>query len=163
MRANLLEPKVSLAALVLRLGLAAIFIVHGYFKVYVRDQLIPELNVDAQKALGVAELVCGVLLVLGLGSRLAAVALMVFQVAAIVIISGKYDMNVVVTAKGVDYLRVGPEYNLVLIAMCLSVLALGSGAVSIDHVIAGRLRRGKVAPAPAAAPAPAPPATSGVA
>ena len=31
--ANLLAPKVDLAALVIRLGLAAIFIVHGYFKV----------------------------------------------------------------------------------------------------------------------------------
>jgi uncharacterized membrane protein YphA (DoxX/SURF4 family) len=151
----LLEPKASLAALILRLGLAAIFIVHGYFKLYVRDPLIADVSIESQKALGAGEFACGLLLLFGLLSRVAAAVLIVFQVAAIVMISGKYAMVLVVTKSGADYRHVGPEYNFVLIAMCLAVIALGSGVVSLDNLLARRLR-GSSAPAPA-------PSTSGVA
>ena len=35
---------------------------------------------------------------------------------------------------------VGAEYNVAVIVMCLAVVALGSGKVSLDHLIFGRRR-----------------------
>ena len=145
MAACLLKPQIDLAALILRLGLAAIFIVHGYIKLQVNGPLIPEISQVDQKMVGVAELTCGILLVGGLLSRLAALVLIGLQVSAILMVSGKHTLEVLQMTKhaGADYMQVGPEYNLVLIAMCLAVFLLGSGRVSLDHLLVSRWRRGK--------------------
>lgn len=152
MRTNLLEPNVNYATLILRLGLAAIFVVHGFTKLYMDTQLYAELSPTAQKVTGALELVGGLMLAVGLFSRVAALVVIVLQTAAIVMISGKHALGLSVTDGGSDNLRVGPEYNLALIAMSLSVFVLGSGSASLDHILLSRWRDRKAPPAPTGLP-----------
>ncbi|MBY0228259.1 MAG: DoxX family protein [Gemmataceae bacterium] len=147
MLAKLLEPKPDLAALILRVGLAAVFIVHGNLKVSVDFLVQREISLDTQRLVGWTELACGVLLLVGLLGRLAALAVIVMQSYAIALVSGKHALDLVRTTLKEHVLGVGPEYNLVLICMCLGVIVLGSGRWSIDHLLAQRWRR--PAPAPA--------------
>lgn len=94
---SLLKPKVDVASLVIRWGLAAVFLVHGYFKLVQTSPLVAELNMTEQTVLG-------------------------------------------------------PEYNLVIIALFLGVVLLGSGAFSIDGLVLRLLSRSQSeAPAPAVA------------
>ncbi len=152
MCSTLLNAKADLAALILRLGLAAIFIVHGYIKIYVSVLLIPELSMTGQQVLGWAELICGLLLAFGLLTRLAALTTIGLQVGAVVMVSGRYALAGLEWTKGsADYMKVGPEYNLILIMMCLGVLVLGGGIASLDHLL---LRRSEKATVPAPAPVP---------
>jgi putative oxidoreductase len=153
MLADLLKSKESLAALILRSGLAAIFIVHGYIKVEVDTLLAPNaISMNMQRAVGWLELISGLLLLGGLCTRVAAGVLIVLQIAAIVLVSGKYAMEGVRLApKGENYMLVGPEYNLVLIAMCLCLLVLGGGVASLDRMIANA-RRGTTTATTSVAP-----------
>jgi uncharacterized membrane protein YphA (DoxX/SURF4 family) len=134
---KLLKPHVDFTSLILRLGLAAIFIVHGVFKIDQNFSLRPDLwTMAAQTTLGWTELICGVLLALGLLSRLAALVLIGLQGGAIWLITGKHALEGLTFAReGADYTRVGPEYNMVLIALCLGVILLGSGVASVDHCL----------------------------
>jgi putative oxidoreductase len=145
MLTSLLKPKTDFAALFLRLGLACIFIVHGIFKI---DQDFPLLedtmSLNTQIALGWVELICGGLLLVGLFSRLAALALIPTQIAAIVLVTGRRALlGPSIKATGADYTKVGPEFNLVLILMCLAVIVLGSGVISLDHLLLTGLRKKK--------------------
>jgi uncharacterized membrane protein YphA (DoxX/SURF4 family) len=150
---KLLAPKVDLSALIIRLGLAAIFLVHGYFKVIQDDPLLEQLSKNTELMVGWVELICGAMLGLGLLSRLAAIPLIVEQVFAIVLVTGSRTLaGPMIKATGADYTKVGPEFNLVLIAMCLAVILLGSGAASLDHCLLRLLRR-KPAQASVASPA----------
>jgi uncharacterized membrane protein YphA (DoxX/SURF4 family) len=146
MFANLLKSPTDVAALILRLGLAAIFIVHGVFKIVQNFPLVPELSLSAHIAIGWVELICGFALAFGLFSRIAAVAVIALQVGAILMITGKHALEgPTVRMTGVDYTRVGPEYNMALIAMCLAVIVVGSGVLSLDHLIAYLWHHKKVA------------------
>lgn len=171
MLADLLKSKESLASLILRLGLAAIFIVHGFIKIDVDVALTPRaMSLSGQRAVGWLELISGLLLLGGLATRIAAGVVVVLQVAAIALVTGKYAMDGVRYAPtGADYALVGPEYNLALIAMCLCLLVLGGGVVSLDRLIANARARANAAgatpetpaaastaAAPTAVPAPAP-------
>src|SRR5262249_23489522 len=132
-----------------RLGLAAIFIVHGLIKVLQTLPLRSEMSLTMQTVVGWIELIAGVALLFGFFSRLAALALIVLQGGAILLITGPYPPpGPVVERTGADYTRVGPEFNLVLIAVCLSVMLLGSGALSLDHCL--RTWWGRKSPAPQA-------------
>jgi uncharacterized membrane protein YphA (DoxX/SURF4 family) len=138
---KLLRPQVDLAVLLLRVGLAAIFMVHGYIKISQEYPLIEDVPLGTQVAIGWVELVCGFALVLGVLSRLAALVIIPIQVAAIYLITGNHAMEgLTIKKQGVDWMRAGPEYNLVLIVMCLCVILLGSGSLSVDAFIAGRRR-----------------------
>jgi uncharacterized membrane protein YphA (DoxX/SURF4 family) len=141
MLANLLKPKVDLTALILRLGLASIFIVHGYFKVVQTYPLIKEMSLQIQQVVGWTELVSGVMLAVGFLSRLAALASIPIQVGAIVLVTGKRAMTVLsFEATGADYTKVGPEYNGIIIVAALAVVLLGSGCVSVDHCLRAMFR-----------------------
>jgi uncharacterized membrane protein YphA (DoxX/SURF4 family) len=154
MLTKLLEPKVDLAALVLRVGLAGIFIVHGFIKVVQERPLIPELSQATQTAVGWAELLFGLALLVGLLSRVSALGVIVLQVGAMILVTGKRALEgPAMSMSGADYMKVGPEFNLVLIALCVGVILLGSGTVSLDHLL-GRLWQRRRAPA-------APPAVAG--
>ena len=154
MFAKLLKPQVELAALLLRWGLAAIFIVHGYIKVVQPFELIPQLSLTAQAAVGWVELSCGLALAVGLLSRIAALPIIADQVGAIVLLTGKHALEGLTLKKaGADFMLVGPEYNLVLIVMCLGVIVLGSGAASLDHLLSSGWRRKKARAVPAPVPA----------
>jgi uncharacterized membrane protein YphA (DoxX/SURF4 family) len=146
MPTNLLKPHVDFAALLLRLGLAAIFIVHGVMKIVQEFPLIQEeiISFGAQTAAGWVELVCGILLAIGLFSRLAAIPLIIEQIMAIYLVTGARALaGPAIQASGADYTKVGPEFNLVLITMCLAVIALGSGVMSVDHCLRMMMSRRK--------------------
>jgi uncharacterized membrane protein YphA (DoxX/SURF4 family) len=127
------------------LGLAAIFIGHGIFKIIADRRVLPEdLSISAQIAVGWTEIICGVALAIGLLGRLAALVMIVFQIVAIVRVTGSQAlMGPTIRWWWVDYLRVGPEYNLLLIAVCLAVILLGSGAASVDHLLVRMWQRKK--------------------
>jgi uncharacterized membrane protein YphA (DoxX/SURF4 family) len=144
---GLLRPHVHLASLVLRLGLAAIFIVNGYLKVSHQwgsgwDNNLPE---TTQMAVAWGETACGIALLFGLLSRLAALGLIVIQWGAISLYTGRYDfINIEYNARDPYRIAPGSQFNFALIAMCLAVVLLGSGLVSVDHLLFGR-RRDKAA------------------
>ncbi len=149
MFAALLRPKVDFACLILRFALASIFVVHGYFKIVQLSALTPYMTLEQQTLVGWTELIAGVMLAIGFMSRLAALANIPIQICAIVLVTGKYALRVLkIESTGADYMRVGPEYNLVLIAMCLAVMVLGSGYISVDHCLLTFMRRKKAQPAP---------------
>jgi uncharacterized membrane protein YphA (DoxX/SURF4 family) len=160
MFADLLKSKESLAALILRAGLAAIFIVHGYIKTVVDIELAPNaISMTMQRVVGWLELLSGLLLLGGLCTRIAASLVIVLQLGAIILVSGRYAMDGVrVSREGANYMLVGPEYNLVLIAMCLCLLVLGAGVASLDRVIANARAGAKPAAAPTPTDAPPTPA-----
>jgi putative oxidoreductase len=135
---GLLRPHAHLASLVLRLGLAAVFIVNGYVKVSVQmgrgwDNNLPE---TTQMVVAWGELVCGVALLLGLLSRLAAIGLIVMQWGAISLYTWRYDfINIEYNPHDRHRIAPGSQFNFALIVMCLAVVLLGSGLVSVDHLL----------------------------
>jgi uncharacterized membrane protein YphA (DoxX/SURF4 family) len=81
----------------------------------------------AQLAVAWGELLGGILLLFGFGSRLAAAWLIVIQAGAIYTVTGMKGFSM---AEGGGY-----EYNVVLLAMCLAVLCLGSGPFSLSRAL----------------------------
>ena len=134
---------VHLGSFLLRVGLAVIFIFHGYLKLIQEGgrAWTDSLDGDAQMAVAWGEMLCGVALLVGLLSRLAAVGLVVIMVGAIVVQTGRYDFIYVGEYHPGNPSRIptGAEYNFALIVMCLAVVAIGSGTFSIDYLIKRRL------------------------
>ena len=155
---NLIKHPVDAAAIILRVGVAVVFGFHGYLKVMVgnqsSEQIVSGMSPSTMLAVGYAELVCAVLIAIGLFTRLAALALIVLQAVAITTVSGSLMPAVVRSQAGkAEYLSIGAEFNLALIAMCLALIVLGGGHVSVDHVIAKRLAARRTAPAARPVPA----------
>jgi len=146
----------DLAALILRLGLAAIFLVRGGIKViYGAGEWAGEdLTANVQAAVAWGEVLVGGALLIGLFSRLAAVGAIVIMVGAIILVTGRLDFvrlgMVGSQQEGIGpSLRVGYEYNVTIIVMSLAILLLGSGLFSVDAL----LRRRKAAAVAQEAPA----------
>jgi uncharacterized membrane protein YphA (DoxX/SURF4 family) len=89
---------------------------------------------SVQLAVSWGETAGGLLLLLGLLTRWAAVGLLIIQAGA---------MYTVTWSRGFSFTEGGYEFNLTLLAMCLSLLLLGGGALSMDHWRAQRNRKGK--------------------
>lgn len=114
--------------LLLRLGLAAVFIVHGYPKLFVRfgetAQFFESIGIKPGKfwviVVGVVEFFGGFLLLLGLFVQPVAILLAINMIIAILKV--KYS-------KG---FAGGYEFELILLIMALSLLVLGGGAYSLD-------------------------------
>jgi putative oxidoreductase len=131
------EKNVDRALLVLRLVLAAIFIAHGYQKVFgygisgVTDSFtkmgVPMPTIVAP-FIAVLELVGGIALLLGVFTRVAAFLLACEMLGAIVFVHAK---NGFFAPKGV-------ENVLGDLAMLVVVALLGAGAYSIDALLARR-------------------------
>ncbi len=158
MLANLRKPHPDLAAVILRLGLGAIFIEHGYLKVFVPDSwTVPAawketITPAIQNIVGWAELIFGLLIVLGLLSRLAALGVIADMIGAIVVVTGQHGfISTDMERSGFTFRASGFEYNLIIIAACLALAVLGAGLFSVDHLIFGRK---KAATAAAGAPLP---------
>jgi len=86
-------------------------------------------------AAGVIEFGGALLLALGLVARLAGLALLVDQVMAMITVTWVNGINSLSATPGY-------EFNLTLCALALTVLLLGAGRVSVDHLIERRLTRG---------------------
>lgn len=139
-----LSNKISFAALVLRVGLAVIFLYHGWHKIageenyygaswadtLWRERSVPKpesLSFPAvQIAVAWGELLGGGALLLGLLTRLAALGMLIIQIGAIYLVTFSRGF----TFRG----DVGYEYNVALLTMCLAVLVLGGGALALDRL-----------------------------
>jgi len=87
-----------------------------------------------QLAVAWGELVGGFAMLLGLLTRLAALGLLVIQVGAVYLVTAE---------KGFSFARGGGyEYNLVLLAMCLALVLMGGGALSVDRLLTLRRKAG---------------------
>jgi uncharacterized membrane protein YphA (DoxX/SURF4 family) len=99
--------------------------------------------VGSQMAVAWGELICGVTLLLGLLTRLSALAMIVIQVGAIATVTWAKGFS---PAQGVGY-----EYNLVVIAACAALALTGGGLLAADRCVKSwRARRAATATAPAA-------------
>ena len=123
------------AALVLRIALGTMFIAHALLKIFV---FTPEGTVGFFASLGVPgwfayptmaiELIGGVMLVLGIKTRLVSVALIPVLIGTIVLVHG---------AKGWLFTNEGGgwEYPLFLIAALIAQSLLGNGAITLKSII----------------------------
>jgi putative oxidoreductase len=129
----------SLVPLVLRLGLAVVFIYHGLEKVTGPETRLglawaskmkdpPAAPVQAAVAWG--ELLGGVAVAVGFLTRLAAAGLAAIMVGAIVTVHGPHGFSL---AAG------GFEYNFVLLVVCAALILAGPGTFAVDRFV--RLRR----------------------
>lgn len=120
----------------LRIVIAAVFMIHGYTKMFSGEGVdgvakqFTELgiffpSITAWLVAG-GELICGVLLVFGLLTREAALYLICIMIGAIATVHGK---------NGFFMHNNGYEYNLVLIGACLCLLFSGGGMGSMDKVL----------------------------
>lgn len=126
----------SPALLLLRCGLALVFIYHGYPKLFGNTatfvRAFGDIGIPAYFVyiVGVVETFGGLVLALGLGTRAAASLLLIDMCAAM----WKYNFN-----EGIYAVR---EYELPL-TLGLAALLLtttGAGPLSLDHLIHGRKR-----------------------
>ncbi len=131
---------------VVRLILGAVFFAHGAQKMlgwfgghgfsatmafFTHNMGIPALFAFLAIA---AEFFGGLGLLVGLLGRVAAFGILCNMVVAIVMVSGHvgFFMNWFGAQKGEGY-----EYHLLAIALCVTILAKGSGAFSVDRALTG--------------------------
>jgi len=127
----------DLAPLVLRVVLGALMLAHGYQKVMSGParfgELLAGLGVPVPTVMGYVvtytELVGGALLVIGLLSRLAALALTVDLVVAIALVKVNVGL---IAGRGMG---AGAELDLAYIAGFLAILLGGPGRFSLDRLI----------------------------
>jgi uncharacterized membrane protein YphA (DoxX/SURF4 family) len=94
----------------------------------------------AQLAVAWGEMIGGLLLLVGFGTRLAAAWLLVIQLGAIFTVTWNRGFSL---QEGGGY-----EYNLVLMAACLALVFLGSGKFSLSAIFKARRQRAQQAAAP---------------
>jgi putative oxidoreductase len=130
--------KNALVPLLLRVGLAVIFLYHGLEKVSRSHQWGAAWNNDVpitlQVATSWAELACGLALLVGYLTRLAAAGGVAILAGAVYLVHGKYGFGL----QTGDAYRQGYEYKLALLVMCTAVLLLGSGTLALDWCVRAR-------------------------
>ena len=129
--------QIDLGLLLVRLAVGAVFIAHGAQKVFVYgfagvsgsfgQMGIPMPGITGP-LVAIVELAGGVALVIGLLTRLAAIALAIDMLGAMLLVH----------LAGGFFLPAGVEFTLVLFATCLALAITGPGAMSIDHGLSGR-------------------------
>lgn len=132
------------APLVLRVILGALIVWHGIDKFdtgipMIEDMFrmwgVPAPGLTAPLT-AVVEIAAGAMLVLGLGTRLAAMALGVVLAGALVYV--KWDLGIISSGP-----MPGAELDLALFAGLIAVIVLGPGRVSLDHRLG--IERGETA------------------
>lgn len=132
--------KNTLAPLLLRAGLAVIFIYHGWEKVGGQGHdwganwapSAASLPREQQLMVSWGELVGGIALAVGLLSRVAALGLAVIMGGAIYTVHLPHGFSL---ADG------GFEYAFALLMICLAVMFGGPGALAIDHFFRRRPKK----------------------
>lgn len=127
------DGKLSFAFLVLRIGIGILMLVHGLPKmgsIFSNEpiQFPPVFGMSSEMSLGLtifSEVVCSLLLIIGFGTRLAAVPLIITMLVAVLYIHGsdtfaKQEM-------GIHYLLA-----------YLVLLITGPGKYSIDYMVSNR-------------------------
>jgi len=129
-----LERLQPLALLVLRFVLGAIMIAHGYGKVFGGMQrfvhMVSGLGIPGWMAYlaAAAEFGGGILLVLGLITRIAAAAVLIDMLVAIAKVHFKNGL----VGQG------GYEFPLAVAGIALSLIFFGAGPIALDHIRGGR-------------------------
>jgi putative oxidoreductase len=128
----------ALVPLLLRLGLAVIFLYHGLEKVSPGHQWGASWHGDFPMTLQLVtawgELLCGLGLLAGYLTRLAAAAGVAITAGAIYLIHGQYGFGL----QTGDAFQQGYEYKLALLVMCTAVLLLGGGTLALDWYVRAR-------------------------
>ncbi len=127
----------GLAPLVLRLGVGLLFAVHGLSKLTKGpvkfSSMLTGLGVGAPVAVAwlvtIAELVGGLLIVVGLLTRLATLPLIATLVGAILLV--KVDVGIIAPAGAP---MPGAEVDIALLAGLVALLFMGPGRISIDRM-----------------------------
>jgi uncharacterized membrane protein YphA (DoxX/SURF4 family) len=155
--------RANLVSLILRVVLAVIFLFHGLDKIVRHDggttwvnamyarmpaqpsakpeadraqiELIPESMtfLGTQLAVSWGEFLGGLALLAGMLTRLASLGLILIQIGAVVLVTAPRGFALDVGG--------GSEYNLALIAMCLSLVVLGAGSWSVDAQLLEQRRK----------------------
>jgi putative oxidoreductase len=133
--------------LILRAGLALIFIYHGLGKVNAENNwgaawatnmaakqgqpvMEPLQTSGAQMAVAWGELIGGIAVALGFLTRLAALGIAAIMAGAIYTVHGQHGFSLQ------DH---GYEYNFAILIICAALFFLGGGALAVDRIF--RLRR----------------------
>lgn len=165
--------RANVAAIILRLSLAVIFLVHGLDKIvhgfggtawvnemYAKQPGNPSMKpkdqrdqpeemptslrfMGTQLAVAWGEFLGGLALLIGMLTRVAALGLIAIQIGAVVLVTAPRGFHL--RGGGFEY-----EYNLALIVMCLALIVLGAGRWSLDWAVARR--RMQSVPAAASSP-----------
>lgn len=134
-------PLKDLAILPTRVAFGSTMLYHGYSKLKSgapeqTAQFFGQLGIRPPKALGIAtgvtEVFAGLSALLGVGTRLAAIATLVTQAVAI---------RKVHAAKGFDVTQGGFEFNLTLMAIAAGLLIAGPGRISAHEWLEHRAKR----------------------
>ncbi|MGB3828491.1 MAG: DoxX family protein [Ornithinimicrobium sp.] len=129
----------DLAPLALRLGLGIVFTVHGWQKLDGGPAtgfggMLTGLDVPAPEftawLVTIAELVGGILLLLGLLTRLATLPLIATMIGAILLV--KTDVGIIADPGA----GAGAELDIALLAGLVALMLFGPGRVSVDHAMA---------------------------
>jgi uncharacterized membrane protein YphA (DoxX/SURF4 family) len=125
----------TIVPLVLRLGLCVFFVLHAREKVSAESDYggawanNPEPPpASTQYAVAWGEMVIGAAVGVGLLTRVVAIA----GAALTVFLSGALFADL--SARGLSLLRGENQYNIVVLAACLSLVLLGGGTVSADRL-----------------------------
>lgn len=112
----------------LRASIGVIFILHGISKFNPGfAENLPNMGLPAemQIPIALAELVPGILLIIGVLSRLSASLISIIMLGAIFMVKGASS----ITGKG------GVELDLILLAVALVIMIVGPGRISLAHAI----------------------------
>lgn len=111
-----------------RLSIGTIFILHslgkfepGFAGFVTKQGLPPEMQIP----IALAELVPGILLILGVLTRISASLLSIVMLGAIFVVKGAQN----ITGQG------GTELDILLLAGCLVIMVIGPGRISLSHII----------------------------
>jgi putative oxidoreductase len=134
------QRQLGVGLLVLRLALGLVFIIHGGQKLFGMgfggtSRMLAEMGVPGAGVIGpllaIVEPLAGVAIVLGLLTRLAALAVAADMIGAILLFHRLHGF----------FVPMGIEFPMMLAAGGLTLAALGAGPLSIDHSIAQRRRQ----------------------
>ncbi len=112
----------------LRSAIGVIFIVHGIGKFnpgFVNFLSSIGIPPEMQIPIALAELVPGILLIMGVTSRLSASLLCVVMLGAIFHVKGAQSLTG----------EMGVEFDLILLASSLVIIIVGPGRISVAHII----------------------------
>jgi len=112
----------------LRSAIGIIFVVHGMMKFdpeFASYLPMMGLPVEMQIPIALAELIPGILLIIGVLSRLSTSLLSIIMLGAIVHVKGAQSLTG----------EMGVEFDLILLASLLVIMIVGPGRISLAHII----------------------------
>jgi putative oxidoreductase len=146
----------DIAALVLRVVIGAMFLVYGGLKITGSDGGTSWYTVEndsmspiLQGLVAWTEMLSGMALLLGLFTRVAAFALVIIMIGAISRVTWRIDFGTMEEVQRLIQHRIGYEYNVLIITICVALVTLGGGVLSLDHWLFRPGRKVAVINAPA--------------